>query len=229
MSPDELIARYGADTVRLYTLFIGPPEKDAEWQDTGVEGASRFLARLWRLATESSTGSGERLEGEALEAGEIRFRLHAAIKKVTEDLEGDFHFNTAVSACMEFLNALYRFRPASKEDRDLFQQSLRTLVLLLAPFVPHLAEELGSRMGGKGTIFREPWPSFDPLALEREEEEIVIQISGRVRSRLKVSRNISEEELKTLVLKDSKVKEWVDGKDVKKVIAVPHRLVNVVV
>ncbi len=229
VSPDELIQRYGADTVRLYTLFIGPPEKDAEWQDTGVEGASRFLARLWRLAAESSTGSGERLEGEALEAGEIRFRLHATIKKVTEDLEGDFHFNTAVSACMEFLNTLYRFRPASKEDRNLFQQSLKTLVLLLAPFVPHLAEELGSRMGGKGTIFREPWPSFDPLALEREEEEIVIQISGRVRSHLKVSRNISEEELKTLVLKDSKVKEWVDGKDVKKVIAVPHRLVNVVV
>ena len=228
VSPDELIRRYGADTVRLYTLFMGPPEKDAEWQDAGVEGAYRFIARLWRLA-ESKTGADERFEGEVLDANEIRFRLHATIKKVTEDLEGDFHFNTAVSACMEFLNALYRFRPVSQEDRNLFQESVKKLILLLAPFVPHLSEELWSRSGGKETVFRQKWPTFDSKALEREEEEIVVQISGKVRSRLKVSREISEPELKDLVLKDPTVKEWIHGKEVKKVIAVPHRLVNVVV
>ena len=225
VSPDELIARYGADTVRLYTLFMGPPEKDAEWQDQGVEGAHRFLARLWRLASDTVGATAE----ETLDANEIRYRLHATIKKVTDDLEGDFHFNTAVSASMEFLNCLYRFRPANSEDKSLLGQSLKTLVLLLAPFVPHMAEELWSRLGGSGTVFRESWPNYDPSALERDEEEIVIQVSGRVRSRLKVSREISEEELKNLVLKDPVIKEWLNGKPVKKVVAVPHRLVNVVV
>ena len=245
VSPDELIERYGADTVRLYTLFIGPPERDAEWQDQGVEGAYRFLARLWRLAEGAISDVGARLprpeqggetpplqseeSGETLDASEIHLRLHTTIKKVTEDLEGDFHFNTAVSACMEFLNSLYRFRPASPEDQNLFQTSIKTLILLLAPFVPHLSEELWFRSGGSGTVFRQKWPEYDTRALERDEEEIVIQISGRVRSHLKVSRDISEDELKALALKDPKVKEWVNGKDVKKVIAVPHRLVNIVV
>lgn len=230
VSPDELIRKYGADTVRLYTLFMGPPERDAEWQDQGVEGAYRFLARLWRLATQpSGLERTEGDEGELLDHKEIRFRLNGMIKKVTEDLEGNFHFNTAVSACMEFLNSLYRFRPVSEEDKSLFRQSVQTLVLLLAPFVPHISEELWSKLGNKGTIFREKWPTYDSTALQREEEEIVIQISGRVRSHIKVPREISEEELKTLVLKDSKVLEWVNGKPVRKVIAVPHRLVNVVV
>jgi len=229
VSPDELIRRYGADTVRLYTLFIGPPEKDAEWQDQGVEGAHRFLARLWRLAT-SIVGAVPRDRPEfAGQAQEIRYELHRTIKKVTEDLEGDFHFNTAVSTCMEFLNSLYRFHPVSTQDQSLFKQSLKTLVLLLAPFVPHIAEELWTRLGGSGTVFRQAWPGYDSSALELEAEEIVIQVSGRVRSRLKVSREISEEELKTLVLKDPKVQEWVNGKTVKKVVTVPHRLVNIVI
>ncbi len=226
VSPDGLIKRYGADTVRLYTLFMGPPERDAEWQDQGVEGAYRFLGRLWRIAHQTKNEKGE---GEKLEAQEIRFRLHRTVKKVTEDLEGDFHFNTAVSACMEFLNSLYQFRPASESDQKLFRQSVEMLVLLLAPFVPHVAEELWSRLGHSQTIFREKWPSFDPSALKRSEEEIVVQVAGRVRSRLTVPQEISEEALKSLVLKDSKIQEWVDGKTVKKVIVIPHRLVNLVI
>ncbi len=229
VSPDELIQRYGADTVRLYTLFMGPPERDAEWQDQGVEGAYRFLGRLWRLATPAQKIGFEAGEGEALPEEEIRFRLHRTIKKVTEDLEGDFHFNTAVSACMEFLNSLYRFRPRSEGEKKLFRESLETLLLLLAPFIPHLAEELWERMGHSGTIFREVWPAYEPEALQREEEEIVIQVAGRVRSSLRVRREIREEELKTLVLQNRKVQEWVNGKEVKKVIVVPHRLVNVVI
>jgi leucyl-tRNA synthetase len=229
VSPDELIQRYGADTVRLYTLFMGPPERDAEWQDQGVEGAYRFLGRLWRLVTQAENSQPERGAGEALGAEEIRFQLHRTIKKVTEDLEGDFHFNTAVSACMEFLNALYRFRPVSPEDKKLFRDSLDALIRLLAPFVPHVAEELWTKRGHSGTIFREKWPTFDPAQLRREEEEIVVQVSGRVRSHLTVPREISEEELKALVLKDKKVLEWVDGKKVQKIVVIPHRLVNIVV
>lgn len=229
VSPDELIARYGADTVRLYTLFMGPPERDAEWQDQGVEGSYRFLGRLWRLATQAEKITFEKGEGEALGKEEIRFRLHRTIKKVTGDLEGDFHFNTAVSACMEFLNSLYRFRPRSEEEKTLLQESLETLALLLAPFVPHLAEELWSRAGRAGTIFRQKWPRHDPGALQREEEEIVIQVGGKVRSSLRVRLEISEDELKTLVLQDRKVQEWVNGKEIKKVIVIPHRLVNVVI
>ena len=241
VSPDELIKRYGADTVRLYTLFMGPPEKDAEWQDTGVEGAYRFLGRLWRMI-EPGIGTEPMFVGaglkpaptdestcETLDADEIRFRLHATIKKVTDDLEGDFHFNTAVSACMEFLNSLYRFRPASEEDRVLFKQSLETLVLLLGPFVPHLAEELWSRLGHSRSVFREKWPMYETAALARSEEEIVVQVAGRIRTHLKVPADISEKGLEALALKDPKVREWVDGKKVKKVIIVLHRLVNVVV
>lgn len=229
VSPDELIRKYGADTVRLYTLFMGPPEKDAEWQDQGVEGASRFLGRLWRIATrEGSEKRGER-EGKALGAGEIRYELHRTIKKVTDDLEGDFHFNTAISACMEFLNCLYRFEPRTAEKKNLLKESLEILIKLLAPFVPHVAEELWSRFGHSETIFCTPWPGYDSRVLVRDEEEIVVQVSGRVRSRLKVSSQISEEEIKDLALQDPKVREWINGREVQKVIYVPHRLLNMVV
>lgn len=229
VSPDELIRKYGADTVRLYTLFMGPPEKDAEWQDQGVEGAYRFLARLWRMAArEESEKTGER-EGRALGAGEIRYELHRTVKKVTDDLEGDFHFNTAISACMEFLNCLYRFEPHTAEEKKLLRESLETLVKLLAPFVPHVAEELWFRFGHSETVFRTPWPTYDSRALVRDEEEVVVQVSGRVRSRLKVPSQISEEEIKNLALQDPKVREWINGREVKKVIYVPHRLLNMVV
>ena len=182
---------------------------------------------LWRLATQQIKPDAE--QGETLDSEQVIYRLNATIKKVTEDLEGDFHFNTAISACMEFLNSLYRFDLKSERDQKLFQDSLRTLILLAAPFIPHVAEELWSQLGNKGTIFREKWPSYDPRALQLQEEEIVVQVSGKVRSRLKVQREITEDKLRELALKDGKVREWLNGKEIKKVVVIPHRLVNVVV
>jgi leucyl-tRNA synthetase len=127
------------------------------------------------------------------------------------------------------LNSLYLFRPSSDSDKKIFRESFESLVLLSAPFIPHMAEELWSRLGHSGTVFREKWPAYEASALKREEEEIVIQISGRVRSRVKVRTDISEEELKNLALQDTKVREWVDGKPVRKIVVIPHRLVNLVV
>ena len=229
VNPDELIKRYGADTVRLYTLFMGPPEKDAEWQDQGVEGAYRFLGRLWRIAVEDRVSTAEEPGVQPLDRNEILFQLHRTVKKVTDDLEGDFHFNTAVSACMEFLNSLYRFQRTAEEDHKVFRESLEVLTRLLAPFVPHVAEELWSRWGHRETVFRAPWPSYETSRLVREEEEIVVQVSGRLRTRLKMAREISESEAKDLVLKDEKVQEWIQGKEIRKIVFVPHRLINIVV
>lgn len=229
VNPDELIKRYGADTVRLYTLFMGPPEKDAEWQDQGVEGAYRFLGRLWRIAVQEGVSTADESGVQPLDRDEILFQLHRTVKKVTDDLEGDFHFNTAVSACMEFLNALYRFRRTAEDDHKVFRESLDVLVRLLAPFVPHVAEELWFRMGHRETVFRAPWPAYETSRLVREEEEIAVQVSGRLRSRIKVAREISESEAKDLVLKDKKVQEWIQQKEIRKIVFVPHRLINIVV
>ncbi|MBI4398485.1 MAG: leucine--tRNA ligase [Candidatus Omnitrophica bacterium] len=227
VSPDALIKKFGADTVRLYTLFIGPPEKDAEWSERGVEGAYRFLGRLWRFVTQAHdwkiTGAG------TVNTRELKRMTHEIIKKVTEDLEGDFHFNTAVSSIMELVNACYQFEIKTDEDKKIILEAAQSVVLLSAPFVPHIAEELWSRLGRTGSIFRESWPQYSKEAVRKEEIEIVIQILGKVRSRLTVPAAISESELRARVLDDAKVKECTDGKPIKKLIVVPGKLVNIVV
>ncbi len=227
VSPDALIDKFGADTVRLYTLFIGPPEKDAEWNDRGVEGAYRFLGRLWRLVTQVRDW---KITGQSsISAKDLNRQIHEIIKKVTQDLEGDFGFNTAVSAIMELVNACYQFEVKNDEDKNVIFQAAKTAVLLCAPFVPHIAEELWQKLGGKQSIFKEQWPKFDESALVRDEIEIVIQILGRVRSHVTVPANISENNLKEIVLSDKKIQELINGKTVKKVIVVPKKLVNIVI
>ncbi len=227
VNPDALIEKFGADTVRLYTLFIGPPEKDAEWSDRGVEGAYRFLGRLWRFVTQADDW---KIAGEGtISAKDLRRQTHEIIKKVTDDLEGDFHFNTAVSAIMELVNSCYQFEPKSAEDKKTLREAAESVVLLAAPFVPHISEELWRRLGHAKSVFRESWPKFDESAIRRDEIEIVIQVLGRVRSRVLVPAGISEDELKKKVLRDEKTKEFIDGKTVKKFIIVPGKLVNIVV
>ncbi len=237
VSPDELIREYGADTVRLYTLFIGPPEKDAEWSDQGIEGASRFLRRLWRLVyanLETIRGaSGELLDIPAMTpaARELFRKTHYTIRKVTSDLEGAFHFNTAIAQIMELLNALEAFRPAEAglQGGAVFRQAVETLVKLLAPLAPHAAEELWVNLGHKAGILRSPWPAADERALARDTVEIAIQINGKLRGKMVVGAGLDRAAAEKAVLQDPQTAQWLAGAAVRKVIIVPDRLANIVV
>jgi len=225
VSPDDLIKRYGADTVRLYTLFIGPPEKDAEWNDRGVEGAYRFLKRLYRLASDTVGGKEEK----AKEDEELTRMIHKTIKKVTDDMERDFHFNTAISSVMELVNKIYLVMGEKKIVARSVKEATRAAIMLLSPFVPHISEELWHMIGEKESIFKAKWPTYDTDMLRTEEVTIVAQINGKVRGRFTVALDVSEEDLKEIVLKDEGMKKWTGNKPPKKFIVVPNKLVNIVV
>lgn len=232
VSPDDLIDEYGADTVRLYTLFIGPPEKDAEWSDRGVEGAFRFLGRVWRLVEKvrSSKAEGSKSVLSPEEAG-LKRKIHQTIKKVTEDLDGGFHFNTAISSIMELVNESYDL--VGKSDSACacatLHEAVDSIVMLLAPFVPHIAEEMWQLLGKPSSIFRSTWPSFDKNAMVEDVITIPVQVNGKLRSKVEVPFDIKEEKLKEMVLADPKVQAWTGGNPVKKFIVVPKKLVNIVV
>ncbi|MBM3252862.1 MAG: leucine--tRNA ligase [Candidatus Omnitrophica bacterium] len=232
VSPDVLIEKYGADTVRLYTLFIGPPEKDAEWADSGVEGAWRFLNRVWKLnykiAQEKEKDSNAAGKDVEIFEKKIITKMNQTIKKVTEDMEGAFHFNTAISAIMELVNEIYLV-PLNLYGYRFIKQAMATVVTLLAPFVPHISEELWQLLWNKGSIFKTPWPVFDENALKRETVQIVIQVNGKVRSKIEVPFQINRKKLEELVLNDEKIKRYVIPNSVKDFIIVPNRLVNIVI
>jgi leucyl-tRNA synthetase len=238
VDPDDLIRRYGADTARLFSLFAAPPEKDLDWNDRGVEGASRFLNRIWRfvhanlpeLTTAPRTPAGPLSEsGRA-----FRRVIHETIQKVTHDIEHDFHFNTAISAVMELVNALHDFERASmdgiarQERSALLREAVEATVLLLGPVSPHITEELWAALGHRGSLFRRAWPVADAAALARDEVEIVVQVDGRVRGRLTAAVGAKEAEIREMALTDGKVLPWLDGRQVAKVVVVPGRLVNIV-
>ncbi|MFH1867370.1 MAG: leucine--tRNA ligase [Candidatus Omnitrophota bacterium] len=226
VSPDALIERYGTDTVRLYTLFIGPPEKDAEWNDRAVEGAYRFLGRLWRLVEKLNAytlhPTPYRQEDRALER-----KIHQTIKKVTHDIEGDFKFNTAISAIMELMNET--IDAVEKGSIAMAHEAAKTAILLLAPFVPHIAEELWQKIGNEPSIFKQPWPVYDEEKAKEDELVLPIQISGKVRSKVTVPADITEDKLREKVLSDEKVRKWINDKEIKKFVVVPKKLVNIVV
>ncbi|HAP66802.1 MAG TPA: leucine--tRNA ligase [Nitrospinae bacterium] len=232
VDPDDIIDKYGADTARLFILFTSPPEKDLDWSDHGVEGAYRFLNRVWRLVTEcrmrnAECGIKDNSESQ-IQNSELRRVTHLTIKKVTEDIEKRFHFNTAISAIMEFVNVLYQnseFRIQNSE----FRKAVNTLIILLSPFAPHIVEEMWEMMGNKGSVIKESWPSYNPEFIKSEEITIIVQINGKVRSRLTVNTDISDDDLKNTVLSDIKVKEWTDHKEIKKFVMVPKKLVSIVI
>ena len=229
VSPDALIEKYGADTVRLYTLFIGPPEKDAEWSDRGVEGAYRFIKRIWNLleVLKSAPSSGDK----KLEEDLIR-KMHQTIKKVTEDIDGEFHFNTAISAIMELVNQAYvgiNEKGKGCYSKECLETVMRNMVLLVAPFIPHIAEEINSKLGGKISIFKSSWPKFSEDMLMADTIVVPVQVNGKLRATVEVASGIEEDKLKEIITSDEKVSEWISGKDVRKWIIIPDKLVNIVV
>jgi leucyl-tRNA synthetase len=237
VDPDELIRTLGADTARLFSLFAAPPEKDLDWNDHGVEGASRFLNRVWRfvVAHREDMAPATKL-ATSLDPTSRAFRrvIHETIQRVTHDLEHEFHFNTAVSAVMELVNALYAYEAASldgvpRSDRvSLLREAVETVTLLLAPFCPHISEEMWSLLGHADSVFRHPWPVADPVALVRDEVTLVIQVDGKVRSRLVVDAGTPAERIERLALDDDKVRPWVASRRVARVVVVGNRLVNIV-
>ncbi|MDD5556305.1 MAG: leucine--tRNA ligase [bacterium] len=234
VSPDGLIEAYGADTVRLYTLFIGPPEKDAEWRDESIVGAHRFLRGLWDLVREAAGRVARAAPGGgAGEGTPLRRAVHRTIRKVTADIEERFHFNTALAALMELENGIRAFmrdvpRPAGEAAAAL-DEAVRTIVLLLGPFAPHIAEELWRAVGGTESVFRQPWPAHDPALVREEEATVVVQVNGRVRGRITVPADAPEEALAAAALAERNVAAHVGGRRVVRTVVVPGRLVNIVV
>lgn len=242
VDPDEIVAKYGADTARLFILFTAPPERDLEWSDAGVEGASRFLNRVWRLVTElaaflpgaaaGAQNGAAAGNGAALTEADRQMRrvIHRTVQRVTKDVEERFHFNTAISAIMELVNAFYQYKERGDAmNRAVVAEGLQKLVLLLAPFAPHLAEELWHRMGHEESVHLQPWPDFDPDVVRTEEIEIAVQINGRVRDRLVIDADASQEEMKAAALELERVRAAVEGREIVRIVAVPGRLVNIVV
>ncbi|HEV8307861.1 MAG TPA: leucine--tRNA ligase [Methylomirabilota bacterium] len=237
VDPDELIATYGADTARLFSLFAAPPEKDLDWSEQGVEGAFRFLNRLWRFVEthrEALASPAER-PAELSPAGRaFRRTIHETIQRVTDDIEDRFHFNTAISAVHELVNAIHAFAAESldgmsqAERRALLREGAETMLRLLAPFAPHVIEELWAQLGHRGSVFREAWPTADRAALDKDAVLIVVQVDGRVRTRLAVPPGMAEETLKAQVLADAKIRAWLETRAVERVVVVPGRLVNIV-
>ncbi|HBQ37434.1 MAG: leucine--tRNA ligase [Omnitrophica WOR_2 bacterium RIFCSPLOWO2_02_FULL_63_16] len=228
VNPDAIIDRHGADAFRLYEMFMGPLEAVKPWSTRSIEGIDRFLSRVWRLR-EIVTSDKRQVtsEGPADLVGTLERKRHETIKRVTEDLEG-LRFNTAISAMMEYVNACYETLNAGASPASC-RSAFETLVLLLSPFAPHLAEEVWQRLGHDRSLAYEPWPAYDPKALVRSEITWVVQVNGKVRAKMLLPADLSEEQLKTRVLADEQVKRHVDGRAIHQMIVVPKRLVNIVV
>ena len=209
VDPDSIIKKYGADTLRLFILFAAPPETELEWDDQGIEGAFRFLNRVWRIQNRLKDKTDPSL---------ARI-MHKTIKKVTEDIE-NFKFNTAVASLMECVNAIYQL----EVDKEFFSK----VIVLLSPFAPHFCEELWQQLGNKGSVFKAQWPRHDPRMLIEETATIIIQVNGKLRAKIEAPADISEDKLKELILADEKIKPWIQNKPIKNIIVVPKKLVNIV-
>ncbi|HQB37827.1 MAG TPA: leucine--tRNA ligase [Deltaproteobacteria bacterium] len=233
VDPNALIERYGADTARLFSLFAAPPEKDLDWSDQGVDGSFRFLSRVWRLVHDrlEMTVNAPAVDVATLTAEErdLRRAVHKAIKKVTEDIEERFHFNTAIAAVMELLNTLQSAELKTPQAGAVMLEALESLVLLLAPFVPHITEELWQRMGHATPISATAWPEYDRDAVVDEELLVVVQVNGKLRSRINVPAGADDEFVKNKALTDDKVQPFLQDVQVRKVICIPGKLVNIVV
>jgi len=233
VAPDTIIGRYGADTLRLYSLFVAAPEDPLEWSDENIIGVHKFLNRVWRLVDRHADALAGELRGPMPAelppaAVELRRRVHQAIQRVTEDVDERIKLNTAVAALMELVNEMYRLEPQVAEgpSRAALREGLETLVLLLSPFAPHIAEELWAKLGRRFSVVDRPWPVADAAAAREPEIEMAVQINGKVRARIKVAPDAVEEQIKAQAL--AAIHHLLDGKKVVDVRVVPRRLVSVV-
>jgi len=240
VTPSSIIERFGADTARLFSLFAAPPEKDLDWNDKGVEGCSRFLGRVWRLchrfregleAAEPPFKGSFKLDGEL---GSVRRKTHWMIRRMSENVES-FKFNTAISASMELVNEIYGLLTKDEkafdtdEGKYVIYEALKSLVLCLAPFSPHVCEELWQAMGNKDFVSSASWPKFRKELLVEDTFLLVVQVNGRVRDKIQVSKSLKKDEVEKYVLSLEKIKPHLEGKQVRKFIYVPERIANLVV
>lgn len=233
VDPDALITKYGADTARLFSLFAAPPEKDLDWNDQGVDGSFRFLNRIWKLVHDRLTmiNNAPELNLAALTADErnLRRAVHKTIRKVTEDLEERFHFNTAIASVMELLNTLQSADLDTPQFPAVMKEAVQSVILLMAPFVPHITEELWQRLGNSMPLTQVSWPGYDQSAVVDEELLVVVQVNGKLRSKVTVAAGTGDDAVKQLALADEKIAPYLEGVSVRKVIYVPGKLVNIVV
>ena len=244
VSPDDMVARFGADSARLYSLFAAPPDRDLDWQEQGVEGCYRFLARAYRFVVRHATPKAgpqqvnAKAEAKAAAPAQLtpvarglQRKLHKTIARITQDFDGRWHFNTSIAGIMELMNELYAAEQAIEAGEvppSLLAEAQRTLVLLLAPFAPYLAAELWQTLGESSLLLKQGWPSFDAALAKEEEIELAVQVNGKLRSRITVAADASDDAVRSAALADERVKAALDGKQLKKVIVVPGKLVNIV-
>ncbi len=236
VSPDDMVARYGADATRMYALFASPPDRDLDWQEDGVAGVSRFLARVYRIVTkyapvarEGKCAARETPTGTPLK---LLRKLHQTSAKITLDFEGRWHFNTCVAAIMEYVNELQAADAqlaAGEIPAPVVHELLRTLVLLIAPFAPYLAAELWGELGEDGAVLRAPWPPSNPDLAREDELEIPVQINGKLVNVVRVPADAGQDAIQAAALADEKVQSRIAGRTIAKVIVVPRKTVNLVV
>ena len=231
VSPIEIINKYGADTARLFVLFAAPPERDLDWSEQGVEGCFRFLNRVYRLVDELAEVAKSNAEVKTVtkEDKAMRLVIHSTLKKVTTDLSEKFGFNTAIAALMELINEMYKYKELDTRNDGIIREGIETIITILAPFTPHIGEELWTMIGKEGSVFNISWPSYDESALVQDEVEVIVQVNGKLRAKVSMDANISREDMEKVAMEDAKVQAAIEGKDVVKVIAVPKKLVNIVV
>jgi leucyl-tRNA synthetase len=237
VSPDEMVESYGADAVRMYTLFAAPPDRDLDWQDKGIEGVQRFLSRVYRFFVRSANPGHPEWHKAVpadlpAEAREIQRKLHETIKRVSHDFQGRWHFNTCIAAIMELVNELYAAEEPIADGRvpvSLIAEVQRSISLLLAPMAPYLAHELWEMAGEKGNLLKAPWPKYDAALAAEDEIEIPVQVNGKLRGKVVVPAAATDDQVKQAAIADEKVQASISGKTVVKVIVVPKKLVNIVV
>jgi leucyl-tRNA synthetase len=235
VDPNYLIEKYGADTARLFSLFAAPPEKDLDWSDKGVEGAYRFLNRIWgiiyknQFKLQNAKFKIDNISILQTSASRLYRKTHQTIKKVTTDIEREYHFNTAIAGLMELTNEITSFQPESDEDRAVYKFTIEQMLLLLSPFCPHIVEELWEAIGNKPSISEQKWPGWDEDVTREEQIELVIQVNGKLRSKTMIEQGTPEDEIKKISLEDQKIKKIVGNKKIEKVIVVKGKLVNIVI